>query len=339
MHLAGSRGVSFEKSGFGVSDRRGNPKMISEKEMEDQIAASPERFLRERQLTLVSRQLRIGSYIFDLLFQDRHGGKLIVEIQRGTLDREHTYKILDYYDEYRERHPGEFIDVMVVANQITAERKKRLRALGVEFLELSEQDFDRPLIEAVSPREVITQRPVQEATVITPNENRPTVKNGSKRGRLGASAFVVSARQLIEKTCDPNRWELGGREGCLTVKHRVITAAIEARDGSGMNAQIWIPRPENGRWRCTFEIAGREDKKILRIERADSIRNHLEKRNLPECVRFSDGSTVIRCQLSVPCIQDADDDTPANADLCIGEISKIVTFFSFLDSALEGWRV
>lgn len=117
--------------------------MLSEKEMEDQIASHPERFLGERQLSVVARQFRIGGYIFDLLFEDRHGGKLIVEIQKGTLDRNHTYKILDYYDEYRENNPLEFIDVMVVANQITYERKKRLHALGVEYRELPEQLFDQ----------------------------------------------------------------------------------------------------------------------------------------------------------------------------------------------------
>ena len=117
--------------------------MLSEKEMENQIASHPERFLGERRLSIIARQFRIGGYIFDLLFEDRHGGKLIVEIQKGTLDRNHTYKILDYYDEYREQNPHEFIDVMVVANQITSERKKRLHALGVEFRELPVQLFDQ----------------------------------------------------------------------------------------------------------------------------------------------------------------------------------------------------
>lgn len=75
--------------------------------MEDQIAKDPEKFLGEEGLSLVERQTRVGTYIFDLLFKDRHGGKLIVEIQKGTLDRPHTYKIMDYYQEYKDRHPTE----------------------------------------------------------------------------------------------------------------------------------------------------------------------------------------------------------------------------------------
>lgn len=85
---------------------------IDEKTMEDLIVRNPERYLREPGLTLVDRQLKVGPYRFDLIFQDRTGAKLIVEIQKGTLDRDHTYKILDYYDKYKERNPKEFVEVM-----------------------------------------------------------------------------------------------------------------------------------------------------------------------------------------------------------------------------------
>lgn len=115
--------------------------MLTEKDMEDAIAQNPKKYLGEDGLELIERQYRIGGYIFDLLFKDRHGAKLIVEIQKGTLDREHTYKILDYYDGFREEHPKEFIELMVLANRIPEERKKRLRSWGVEFHEIPESDF------------------------------------------------------------------------------------------------------------------------------------------------------------------------------------------------------
>ncbi len=115
--------------------------MFTEKDMEDAIARDPERYLGEDGLELIARQYRIGGYIFDLLFKDRHGAKLIVEIQKGTLDRQHTYKILDYYEGFREKHPEEFIELMVLANKIPEERKRRLRRWGVEFHEIPESDF------------------------------------------------------------------------------------------------------------------------------------------------------------------------------------------------------
>lgn len=115
--------------------------MISEKDMENAIAANPKKYLGEDGLELIERQYRIGGYIFDLMFKDRYGAKMIVEIQKGTLDREHTYKILDYYDGFREKHPEEFIELMVIANHVPEERKKRLRSWGVEFREIPVVDF------------------------------------------------------------------------------------------------------------------------------------------------------------------------------------------------------
>ena len=114
---------------------------FSEKTMEDAIVKNPEKFINEEGLRLLARQYRVGSYIFDLLFEDRHGGKLIVEIQKGTLDRTHTYKILDYYHVYKEENPRDFIDVMVIANIIPPERKRRLNDLGVDYKEVSESIF------------------------------------------------------------------------------------------------------------------------------------------------------------------------------------------------------
>jgi hypothetical protein len=115
--------------------------MFDEKVMEDLIAAYPERYLGESGLRLLDRQLRVGPYRFDLIFQDRTGAKLIVEIQKGTLDREHTYKILDYYDEYKERNPKEFVEVMLVANIIPSERKHRLTARGISYREIPPSEF------------------------------------------------------------------------------------------------------------------------------------------------------------------------------------------------------
>ena len=124
-----------------LENEKENTIMVSEKDMENAIANNPKRYLGENGLLVIDRQHRIGDYIFDLLFQDRHGAKLIVEMQKGTLDRSHTYKILDYYDAYREKNLQEFIDLMVIANIIPEERKKRLRAWGVEFREIPEAEF------------------------------------------------------------------------------------------------------------------------------------------------------------------------------------------------------
>jgi RecB family endonuclease NucS len=116
-------------------------KSISEKEMEDAIVANPEKYLGESGLKLVARQYKIGNYIFDLLFEDRHGAKLIVEIQKGTLDRNHTYKIFDYHDEYKDNNPKEFVELMIIANIIPRERQDRLRSKGIDYREIPINSF------------------------------------------------------------------------------------------------------------------------------------------------------------------------------------------------------
>src|SRR4030042_5538394 len=115
--------------------------MFSEKDMENAICQNPEKYLGEKGLRLISRQHKIGNYIFDLLFEDRHGAKLIVEIQKGALDRSHTYKILDYYHGFKDKYPDEFVELIVIANEISGERKRRLSQFGVSFKEIAYSEF------------------------------------------------------------------------------------------------------------------------------------------------------------------------------------------------------
>jgi hypothetical protein len=156
--------------------------MFSEKDMEDAIARNPKKFIGEDGLELLERQYRIGSYIFDLLFTDRHGAKLIVEIQKGTLDRKHTYKILDYYHGFREQHPDDFIELMVIANEIPQERKKRLRSWGVEFREIPEAEF-------ISSSSVIATAPDRGATA--PQAQRRTGTDGASIDTATMKAFKL----------------------------------------------------------------------------------------------------------------------------------------------------
>ena len=58
---------------------------LLETQMEDLIASFPDDFLNESGLKLIARQHKIGNYIFDLLFEDRHDGKLIVVKGDGSL--------------------------------------------------------------------------------------------------------------------------------------------------------------------------------------------------------------------------------------------------------------
>jgi len=69
---------------------------FSEKDMEDCIWDNPSNLIGEEGLVPIERQVNLDGFRADLLFGDSNGGHLLVEIQKGGLDRTHIWKILDY---------------------------------------------------------------------------------------------------------------------------------------------------------------------------------------------------------------------------------------------------
>lgn len=316
--------------------------MLTEKMMEDQIANRPEEFLGERELVLVSRQLRIGKYVFDLLFQDRFKGKLIVEIQKGTLDRVHTYKILDYYDEYREHHPHDFVELMVVANSVPLERKKRLHALGIEYREIPESRFLQSVSADTRPPAVEERKPrpghLLDEMPASPQTPELHIASHAPFQSLGKSSFVLAAREAIDTWISngrkPSDWKTGGQTS-LTVACLPATRWLRDNGGEGLTAQLWMERPKNGAGVCKFEIAGDKLKKSFREKIATMMRQHLPFDQLPDGVTLATGSTIARCSLALPRIRSVQDDSLENALLYASEIPKIVSFLAFFDERLS----
>lgn len=302
---------------------------FSEKSMEDAIENNPEKFINEKGLRLLARQYRAGSYIFDLLFEDRHGGKLIVEIQKGTLDRTHTYKILDYYHEYKEKNPRDFIDVMVIANVIPPERKRRLNDLGIEYKEISESIF------IIDQSKQISENEAKAVSLVIQNSKK--VKILAKRKSLGPSQFIIMTVEGLKKEDNSSKWDINkkGMNGCLIAKHKSTIDKINKE----FDAQIWMERPKerkNGERyaRCKFEVAttrpsssnplSEESRKKI----ADSLRNYFMTFTLPEGVEKATGSTVIAMNINLS--ENPTDDK--------NKISKIIVFYKFLDEKLNGWN-
>ena len=115
--------------------------MLTEKMMEDEICNDPDKYLGEKGLKLIKRQFSIGECRYDLLFEDRYGGKLIVELQKGTLDRDHFLRIMYYQLEYRVKYPDEFTDLWVIANRIPYDKRNKLDSLGIKWKEIPESEF------------------------------------------------------------------------------------------------------------------------------------------------------------------------------------------------------
>jgi tetratricopeptide (TPR) repeat protein len=113
---------------------------LSEADMEYLVAKYPEHFI-EKGLTLIGRQICFGQNRLDILFQDRKDAKLIVELQKGTLDRKHLYRMLDYYDDFKRHNPNDEIELLIIANEITLERKEKLYKRDIEFKEIPMSAF------------------------------------------------------------------------------------------------------------------------------------------------------------------------------------------------------
>lgn len=305
---------------------------FSEKTMEDAIVNNPEKFINEEGLRLLARQYRVGSYIFDLLFEDRHGGKLIVEIQKGTLDRTHTYKILDYYHEYKEENPRDFIDVMVIANIIPPERKRRLNDLGVDYKEVSESIF-------ITDQSEISSKISENESVSVVIQNSKSAKMTTKRRYFESkepSTFIKMLREKLREIVNNNIWEIKGDDS-LIVKHKPTINKIN----NEFDTQIWMERPKkrtNGKpyARCKFEVAGNEGKIDLREEIAVKLREYFMKFALPEGVVKAKGSTVIAMKINLS--ENPTDGHDMNIVLDKNGILKIIEFYRFLDEKLNEWE-
>lgn len=175
--------------------------MFSEKDMEDAIIRDPEKYLGEKGLRLIARQYTIGNYRFDLLFEDRHGANLIVEIQKGTLDRLHTYKIFDYFDEFKSKNAEKFVELMVVANKIPRERRDRLKSYGVTYKEIPDSEFLNLTTDSEKKTledQVPLSKPQEESQSAKPNDQITSGNN--KKGKSGQSSSKGEAYRSFFKS-------------------------------------------------------------------------------------------------------------------------------------------
>jgi len=69
---------------------------MTEREMEDLIWHNPEKFLNEP-LTQFQRQPSSTVGRADLIFEDRIGRLLVIELKRDTLERGAVMQLIDYY--------------------------------------------------------------------------------------------------------------------------------------------------------------------------------------------------------------------------------------------------
>ena len=224
--------------------------MFSEKDMEDAIAINPARFLKKEGLKLLSQQHSIGNFRFDLLFGDRFGRKFIAEIQKGALDRNHSFKIVEYYNKYQNEHPGEKVEVIFVANTISSERMQFFDKFGISYIEIPDEDIIRwksenPSIERIigDPKTALVKSPGREHSI-----SGPTLC-GNNFWMKHQSEFLLSVgeRLISQRTTSAHLLEKMAVNGSSL--HETMTVVSNLR--FGMKIQ---PRYISRRWKGIKQI-------------------------------------------------------------------------------------
>ena len=111
-----------------------------EREMQELLWLYPERFLNEP-LKQVAWEPPSAVGRADLVFEDRHGRLLVIEVKHGKLPRGAIDQLLDYFGMMKQRFPDKPVELMVVANAIPAERRLTCESRDIECREISERVF------------------------------------------------------------------------------------------------------------------------------------------------------------------------------------------------------
>ena len=113
---------------------------MTEREMEDLLWEHPEKFFDER-LEQFRRQASSNIGRADLVFKDKLGRLLVVELKRDTLERGAVGQVVDYYGAIKAQFPDTPVELIVIANRIPVERRLACERQDVTALEIPHKKF------------------------------------------------------------------------------------------------------------------------------------------------------------------------------------------------------
>lgn len=113
---------------------------MTEHDMEELLWKYPDKFLHEP-LEPFRRQPSSQVGRADLIFKDRLGRFLVVEIKKGVLPRGAVNQLVDYYGMLKREFQSESVELMAVANSIPEDRAIACLKYDIEPREISEKRF------------------------------------------------------------------------------------------------------------------------------------------------------------------------------------------------------
>jgi hypothetical protein len=109
--------------------------------MEDLLWEHPEKLLGEQLKQFRRQPRRSGIGQADIVFTDRLGRLLVIELKRGKLSREAIGQLHDYFGMLKKEFPDRSVELMAVANEIPPERRIACEQYNIEPREISNKKF------------------------------------------------------------------------------------------------------------------------------------------------------------------------------------------------------
>jgi Endonuclease NucS len=212
---------------------------MTEKEMEDLLWAHPEKILNEP-LTQFRRQQRSGVGRCDLIFKDRLGRLLVIELKRGRLERGAIDQLHDYFGMVKQEFPDTPVELMVVANEIPPERALACEKYDIEHRAISPKRF-RDVAEEVA-YTFASEEKIQPAAMQAVSVSAAT---GSERPAAGGRwSFSGTAHQPGDENdflgrCDESRTFF---EAFLARQKTVRQTRVTWNHESGFSLQFYFKR-------------------------------------------------------------------------------------------------
>ena len=184
---------------------------MTEREMEDLLWEHAQKFLNEP-LDQFQRQPSSGVGRADLVFIDRLGRLLVVELKRETLERGAIAQLVDYYGMMKSRFPDRCVELMVIANRIPLERRLACEQYNITPVEIPAKKFRDVAAEvgyifkSENP-EIGTPTPdSKDCTVPLPNNDEQRSLDVRSRGAVvnQVQKGMQRTRSFIKLKRDPN---------------------------------------------------------------------------------------------------------------------------------------
>ena len=170
-----------------------------EREMQELLWLYPERFLNEP-LKQVAWEPPSAVGRADLVFEDRHGRLLVIEVKHGKLPRGAIDQLLDYFGMMKQRFPDKPVELMVVASVIPAERRLTCESRDIECREISER-MSRDVAPESSVRAFASEVNGTQAATETATSTPRTPDTGGQKGRCAHLQLVIQQDRADVRRC------------------------------------------------------------------------------------------------------------------------------------------